>query len=211
MKMMIVYCIPELEYHTACIWWNFLYIFSYHIIYICSFYLYGVPNQFFPNMWWRSKQKCKLFSWRRWKDGRLKWTGWSRDKGGGADLESALLTLHLHALSLIQCLPPSLILSLSVSFSFLPHSPFILDLLSWWWWVSLHDTELSVRNTKQNWDRFSTLHRSLRRIALFLESTMLFAHSANQICFCTFVEPPCAQHQLSQQVSPPCRHTLTGI
>lgn len=26
------------------------------------------------------------------------------------------------------------------------------------WWVSLYHTEISVRNTKQNWDRFSTLH-----------------------------------------------------
>lgn len=34
----------------------------------------------------------------------------------GAALESILLTLHLHALSLIHCLPPSLILSLSVYF-----------------------------------------------------------------------------------------------
>lgn len=45
------------------------------------------------------------------------WSG-QADQGtrGGAVLESVPLTLHLHALSLIHCLPPSLILSLSVSF-----------------------------------------------------------------------------------------------
>ncbi|MEQ2220190.1 hypothetical protein ILYODFUR_002834 [Ilyodon furcidens] len=36
----------------------------------------------------------------------------------------------------------------SCVFSFLPHSPFILDLLSWWWWVSLYNMELGVENTK---------------------------------------------------------------
>lgn len=50
------------------------------------------------------------FSRRGWSDGRVKRTQ------AGAALESILLVLHLHALSLIHCLPPSLILSLSVSF-----------------------------------------------------------------------------------------------
>ena len=46
------------------------------------------------------------------------WSG-QADQGtrGGAVLETVLLTLHLHAISVIHCLPPSLILSLSVSFS----------------------------------------------------------------------------------------------
>lgn len=77
------------------------------------FYVNGMPNQLFSPMWQRSGQECRLFCffpWRRWKDGRVKGTQ------GGAVLELALLTLHLHALSLIHCLPPSLILSLSVSF-----------------------------------------------------------------------------------------------
>lgn len=42
----------------------------------------------------------------------------------GAALESILLALHLHALSLIHCLPPSPTLSLSVSF---PYSHILLS------------------------------------------------------------------------------------
>lgn len=114
-----------------------------------------------------------LFSWRRWKDGRVKRAGWSRETGRGSlgvdPAHAALACIITHSLS--ATLPCSVTLCL---FSFLPHSPFILDLLSWWrwwrrWWVSLYDTERSVRNTKQNWDRFSTLHRSLWRIAPFCQ------------------------------------------
>lgn len=52
------------------------------------------------------------------RDERMAERGGQADQGtrGGAVLESVLLMLHLHALSLIHCLPPSLILSLSVSF-----------------------------------------------------------------------------------------------
>lgn len=107
---------------------------------------------------------------------------------GVAVLKSLLLMLHLHALSLIHCLPHSLILSLCLS-SFLLHSPFILDLLSWRWWVSPYDMELSVRNTKPSWDRFSTLHRSLWRTAPFLKSTVLFAQSASRVRLVPLLKP----------------------
>lgn len=54
--------------------------------------------------------------------------GWRSEVGrlikAGAALESILLALHLHALSLIHCLPPSPSLSLSVSF---PYSHILLS------------------------------------------------------------------------------------
>lgn len=53
------------------------------------------------------------------------------------------------------CLPPLQCHFVSFLSSHVPF--FILDLLSWWWWVSLYNMKLRVRNTKQKWDRFSTL------------------------------------------------------
>lgn len=79
----------------------------------------------------------------------------------GAVFESALpfsAFSRITALSLSAIFPYSVALRLS---SFLPHGPFIPDLL----FCSLYDTELSARNTKQNWDRFSTPHRSLCPLA----------------------------------------------
>lgn len=114
--------------------------------------------------------------------------GWQRepdnDQGtqAGAVLELILLTLHF-ACIITHSLSGTLLYSVTLHlFSFLPHFPFILDLLYWWWWwVPLYNTKLSVRNTKQNWDRFFTLHRSLWRIAPFDKSIVL--HSAPQVCF----------------------------
>lgn len=115
--------------------------------------------------------------------------GWQSEAGGlmeghslADDLaRAALAGIITHSLSATQ--PHSFTLCL---LSFLPHSPFILDLLSWWrqrwWWVSLHDTELGVSNTIQNWDRFSTLHRSPQRITPFVKSAVLRAHFALQVC-----------------------------
>lgn len=126
----------------------------------------------------------------------MKWWQSEADTGRGSlgvdPARAALACIIAHSLS--ATLPYSVTLRL---FSFLPHSPFILDLLSWWWWVSLYDMELSVRNTKQNWDRFSTLHRSLWRIAPFVKSTVLLTHSAPQVCYVPRLGPLEPPHQPS--------------
>lgn len=84
------------------------------------FYVHSMPSQFFSLMWHRNGQKCRLFCLFSPMLGDERMAEWSgqADQGtwGGAVLESVLLTPHSHALSLIHCLPPSLILSLSVSF-----------------------------------------------------------------------------------------------
>lgn len=154
-----------------------------------------------------SGQKCRLFclffSWRRWKDGRVKRAGWSRDMRKGSPsigpAHASLACIITHSLS--ATLPYSVTLCL---FSFLPHSPFILDLLSWWlwwWWVSLYDTELSVRNTMQSWNRFSTLPRLLWRIALLLKSTTQLTHSASYVCFVSLLKHLVFWQPLSRHVS----------
>lgn len=55
---------------------------------------------------------------------------------GVSPAHAALGCIITHSLS--ATLPYSVTCCL---FSFLPHSPFIFDLLSWWLWVSLYDTE----------------------------------------------------------------------
>lgn len=141
--------------------------------------------EFFSAVWQRSGRTRRLFRFYFMKEMK----GWQSEAGGlmeGHSLaddpaRAALAGIITH--SLPATLPHSFTLCL---LSFLPHSPFILDLLSWWrqrwWWVSLHDTELGVRNTIQNWDRFSTLHRSLQRITPFVKSAVLRAHFAPQVC-----------------------------
>lgn len=106
-------------------------------------------------------QTCRLFSGWRSEAGRL--------MEEGTVLESVLLALHLHALSVIHCLLPSLFLSLSVSF---PSSHILLSSSTYFsrrrrWWVSLSDTELSVRNTKQK------LGQILHAVHITLEDCVL--------------------------------------
>lgn len=130
------------------------------------------PFQLLSPVWPRSGQNCRSpllsFSWWRWKI--AEWGGQAdqgTEAGGRLRVDpacTALAFIITHSLS--ATFPYSVTLCL---FSILLRSPFILDLLSWLWWVSLYDMELSVRNTKQNWDRFSTLHRSLWRIAPFCQ------------------------------------------
>lgn len=93
--------------------------------------------------------------------------------------------MHYHSFTV--CHPPlfchSLSLFLPPTFSFHPRPTFLVV------GVVLR-LELSERNTKQNWDRFSMLHRSLWWIASFHVSTVMFPHSAPQVCFVPWLRPP---------------------
>lgn len=95
---------------------------------ISSFYVHGKPAQVFsPVCQGGSALNCRRFSFFfRKGDERMAERSGQTDQGtqAGAALESILLALRLHALSLIHCLPPSPTLSLSVSF---PYSHILLS------------------------------------------------------------------------------------
>lgn len=106
------------------------------------------------------------------------WCG-RADQGtwGGATLESGLFVLHSHALSLIHCLPSSLILPLSVSF---PSSHILLSSSTYFLGSGggcRYMTWSSMWKTKQNWDRFSTLWSNLTLL-------LTYPHLKFVLCFC---------------------------
>lgn len=98
--------------------------------------------------------------------------GWSRVTG-------SFKCMHYPSASLLYSVTLVSFLSSHVVF-------FILDLLSWrWWWVSLYNMKLRVRDTKQKWDRFSTLHRSGGSLPILVHCAVHW--SWTWTLFCAFV------------------------
>lgn len=154
------------------------------------FYLYGMPNQSFPLMWQRRGQ---LF----FPEGDERTAEWSEqtDQGtwGGAVLESVLLALHLHALSLIHCLPPSLILPFSVSF---PSSHILLSSSTYFLGGGCRSTSWA------QWEKHKAkLGQILHAAQITLVDCTLSCVHCNVPSFCTsslfcaLVEAPRAPHQ----------------
>lgn len=119
------------------------------------------------------------------------WSG-QADQGtrGGVVLESVLLTLHFHALSLIHCLPPSLFLSLSVSF---PSSHILLSSSTYF----LGDGGCRYMTRSSVWETQSKTGTDSPRCSdhsggLHSSSSPLCCYSlCTSSLFCAPVEAPC--------------------